>query len=677
MTLPARAPAGAAAAVRVAGDEPVRVAVAAATVCGVATMGAAGLLPPLVAVLLAAVVLGAAWAGWRLSAPEHQGVRVLAGLGLVTAGALAAVALWSAGQLLLVAGVCLALLAAAQGVRQESVRDLLFSLAPPPAMLLVSVTLGSGAALALPLVMTQLLVLAAASLAVPLRVASSSSVVQLPAPGASTGLRSLPRAVTGAALALVLGAAVFLVLPSSMSTDAAGPSVGALADAAQAGGLGRGDAAPGRTTEAYSSGALDMSSRGDLPETPVLDVPAASPTLWRGTVLDTYDGRRWTASYDGTPAARGSVEVPWPGPPEAEGAVLRRYDVRPVDGRVQAIHAPGTPVLVEGAGEFAVVPGQVVWTSDDGAASPYVVTVVEPSDDPAVLRSAPASREDLERWTALPATVPQRVLDLSAQLTAAAATPYDAMRAVEEHLRSSYLYDLDPRVPENGEDAVDAFLFADREGYCEQFAAAGVVLLRAAGIPARLATGFTAGDVDGDRRVFRARNAHAWVEVHLDGIGWVSSDPTAGARRAEPTAADRLLDALLDALRSQPGRLLLALGLVAGAALVAAVVWVLGRRRGRAAAEPGAPAADRSALLAAYARLELALAEDGRARAPAESLRELAQRLPPGAWPALTVVERAAFGRGPVTSAEAHRAVDELDAVTTSVLAERLQPAAG
>src|SRR5204862_7560665 len=79
-----------------------------------------------------------------------------------------------------------------------------------------------------------------------------------------------------------------------------------------------------------------------------------------------------------------------------------------------------------------------------------------------------------------------------------------------------------------GEDPVDWFLFDAGIGYCEQFATAETLMLRALGIPARLVTGYATGDYDPvlNQAVVRERDAHAWVEAYFPGHGWVPFDPT-------------------------------------------------------------------------------------------------------------------------------------------------------
>src|SRR6185437_15769255 len=83
-----------------------------------------------------------------------------------------------------------------------------------------------------------------------------------------------------------------------------------------------------------------------------------------------------------------------------------------------------------------------------------------------------------------------------------------------------------------GRDAMDDFLFDTREGFCEHYSSAFTVLMRAAGIPARVVTGYQGGywNALGGYLLVRNSDAHAWSEVWLAGHGWVRVDPTAAVR---------------------------------------------------------------------------------------------------------------------------------------------------
>jgi hypothetical protein len=118
---------------------------------------------------------------------------------------------------------------------------------------------------------------------------------------------------------------------------------------------------------------------------------------------------------------------------------------------------------------------------------------------------------------------------LAEEITKGAATDFEKARAVESHLKTYYRYSLDP-LRGGGEDAVEDFLFNTRAGYCEHFASSMALLLRAAGIPARLAVGYLGAEYNGfgSYYIIRQSDAHSWVEAYMDGK-WIPFDPTPAA----------------------------------------------------------------------------------------------------------------------------------------------------
>jgi transglutaminase-like putative cysteine protease len=150
------------------------------------------------------------------------------------------------------------------------------------------------------------------------------------------------------------------------------------------------------------------------------------------------------------------------------------------------------------------------------------------------LRNTPGSGDD-EAQLALGDSSYERIQRLATSLTAGAASSYDAVKAVERHLQTEYRYS--ERVPSADLPLAD-FLFRERAGYCQQFSGAMALMLRMAGIPARVAAGFSPGSFNRDTREYRVRDldAHSWVEVYFTGIGWVPFDPTPSAAPAESQA---------------------------------------------------------------------------------------------------------------------------------------------
>jgi len=119
--------------------------------------------------------------------------------------------------------------------------------------------------------------------------------------------------------------------------------------------------------------------------------------------------------------------------------------------------------------------------------------------------------------------------------------------------QQSFSYTLEP--PPLGVNAVDEFLFTTRAGFCEHYASAFTAMMRAAGIPARVVTGYQGGEFNslGDYLIVRQADAHAWSEVWLAAKGWVRIDPTAAIA---PERVNNGLQSALSGSEPVPGRFL-------------------------------------------------------------------------------------------------------------------------
>ena len=132
-------------------------------------------------------------------------------------------------------------------------------------------------------------------------------------------------------------------------------------------------------------------------------------------------------------------------------------------------------------------------------------------------------------YLSLPELLPDRVGQLVVKITQGLTTNYDKMKAIERYL-NSLTYTTKTIQPEEGKDFVDSFLFEQKEGYCTYFASAMAVMGRSLGIPTRYVEGFYVDYEDEEDSYYTVKNldAHAWVEVYFDGIGWIPFEPTPG-----------------------------------------------------------------------------------------------------------------------------------------------------
>lgn len=265
-------------------------------------------------------------------------------------------------------------------------------------------------------------------------------------------------------------------------------------------------------------------------------VESDRPAYWRLTSLDQFDGQVWSSSGSFS-KADGLLPSE---PPDATTTPLQQtFTIE----SLSTIWAPAalTPVQLDesdaalrwnGGLATLIVPA----SQDSIDRSTYTVTSAVPSFTPEDLgRPRPAAlTEELEEATLLPRDIPPVVQSQARQVVnGVGPAPYAQALALQDWFRSTFTYDLAGTGAGHDERAIETFLEA-RRGYCEQFAGTFAAMARSLGIPARVAVGFTPGEVDGEGTTYtvRGRNAHAWPEVHIDGAGWVPFEPTPG--RGQP-----------------------------------------------------------------------------------------------------------------------------------------------
>jgi transglutaminase-like putative cysteine protease len=259
--------------------------------------------------------------------------------------------------------------------------------------------------------------------------------------------------------------------------------------------------------------------------------PPAALRYWRGPVLWEFDGRTWSIG----PGLLAEFAAP------RGGRATYRYEVVLEPHNRHWLFALETAASLP-AGARISFDGQVVSSSPVRSRMRYeLASVIAPQ---AELRDSPGM---LRRALRLPPESNPRASALAAQWREASAADAEVLaRAIAFFRQGRYIYTLEP--PLLGANTVDQFLFVTKEGFCEHFSSAFVFLMRAAGIPARVVTGYQGGELNSVDSIITVRqsDAHAWAEVFLAGRGWVRVDPTAaavpgriesGLARAVPQAA--------------------------------------------------------------------------------------------------------------------------------------------
>ena len=666
-----------------ADDTALRVLTVVVLVCGLVGMARATLLSTPLALTGALGCAAASAAAWRW--PDGSGPRYRRMLSFgALLGTFAAVAHASGTTFVDDLGPTLAMtlvgLAVAHCLVEDTRRDLVVGVLIGSLMLVLAAGVAPGPAIGVPVVLGWLVVLAV--LVVAHRAAArdlAHVAAQPPLAGGSRG--SVPWTVLrSVGVVLLVGTFLLLLVPHPGGLSLR--SRLARSDLAQTEGPAM------RDQGSFDGGSMNLLARGGLSDEPVLKVPADSPGLWRGTVLDTYADNTWSVSAATAPEGLriyppGSIIAPGPLEGPVEPGTARLDIAVPYPAFSGVVVAPGRVLGVQSESQVVGGPGllfldplgEVAPVADGPARSQaYLVSSMPTTDIHSVRGPSGATADGAVSvdaiWTALPPTVPARVLDLGRSLVAPTTDPAEAVVLVEDFVRHRARYTLDSPLPPHGEDAVDDFLFNSHLGFCEHFASAEVVLLRAAGIPARVVTGYSTGTDNGDgSRTFRGTDAHAWVEAWLPGHGWVSSDPTAGAELAGPGHGLGALTHRLSALlHSAAGRVELAA--VLGGVVLIGFALAVGRRRLRArrVRTYGSAAEELDELdpLPAFRRLEAVLVSAGAGREPSESVSELARRLPTDATDAdaFLAVDETCYAAAPPAGTRREAAAARLDAFT-------------
>ncbi|MGH2347858.1 MAG: transglutaminaseTgpA domain-containing protein, partial [bacterium] len=245
---------------------------------------------------------------------------------------------------------------------------------------------------------------------------------------------------------------------------------------------------------------VDLRLRGVLTHNLVMRVRTTRPAFWRGLAFDEYTGRGWRMSdpavtefqiVGGRVPLRFTADEPWPAGSEP---VIQTFYIEAAQPnvifsayRASEVYFPSGAIEVD---RYAGLRSPV--SLEEGII--YSVISRAPSPAPALLRSDDrrVPRDVSERYLRLP-RMPDRVVRLAGEITAGLPSAYDKAVAISRFLSRGYTYTLEAPPLPSGADAVDEFLFESRRGACEVFASAMAVLLRAAGVPARLVTGYTTG----------------------------------------------------------------------------------------------------------------------------------------------------------------------------------------
>ncbi|HWR65574.1 MAG TPA: transglutaminase domain-containing protein [Bellilinea sp.] len=273
-------------------------------------------------------------------------------------------------------------------------------------------------------------------------------------------------------------------------------------------------------------------SLSDPPPPPpdAADVPGVQAPVhyWRSQIYGAYTGRGWEPVVVTARDAVAANSVRQSQLPPGRYALEQHFIVLAQHG--DTLYAANQPVTAsQGAQLVSAESSNSLLIR--GELDEYDVTSYAARVNAAELREAGNLYpfEVTAAYLQIPASLPERVSQLTERIVSGAGSPYDQALRIQDYLRQNFSYDLTvDRAPENA-DAVDDFLFASQSGFCSHFATAMAVMLRTRGIPARVVSGYAMGSFDFERGEYRvpADAAHAWVEVFFPGYGWIEFEPTA------------------------------------------------------------------------------------------------------------------------------------------------------
>ena len=263
-------------------------------------------------------------------------------------------------------------------------------------------------------------------------------------------------------------------------------------------------------------------------------VPSMSDMYWRAMTMSDYDGRKWQRTQRQWVKKKGIL------PDGVDSNTPLRYDY-------QLIAEPSYRRWL-----FALDTAQIN-NSDINQLTDFSLVYDKPitksisyrvTSFPTAIKNPELGRYLTDKNLRIPADSNPELTELGRSLAEQYTRPQDIIdHVINEFRQQDYYYTLAP--PQLVNNSLDQFFFETRRGFCEHYASSFTYLMRAAGIPARLVTGYLGGEYNAQGNYYSIYqyNAHAWSEVWLEGQGWVTVDPTAAVNPA------RVSDDMSTALR--------------------------------------------------------------------------------------------------------------------------------
>ncbi|NCO84563.1 MAG: hypothetical protein COZ31_05055 [Nitrospirae bacterium CG_4_10_14_3_um_filter_44_29] len=269
-----------------------------------------------------------------------------------------------------------------------------------------------------------------------------------------------------------------------------------------------------------------------------VEMPEKTPAqlYWRGMTLDYFDGTSWLDTIKKRDRVSKYENIFVILPVSLDNATVQKIFIEPIDSDV--IFGLGSIVGIE-------IDLRAMFTDGSGA-------VFAPEKSPkrlaytaySVLEEQPAS-DNISDYLQFPSKL-EKIGKFTDEITKNSKTGIEKASKIENYLKTNYKYSLKTAPPAAGTNPIENFLFNSKAGYCEHYATAMALMLRRAGIPSRIVTGFAGGEKNkyGGYIIVRQSDAHSWVEAVID-RRWKRFDPTPPAPQFKmPSLPSLYIDSL-------------------------------------------------------------------------------------------------------------------------------------
>lgn len=318
---------------------------------------------------------------------------------------------------------------------------------------------------------------------------------------------------------------------------------------------------PTATESGYSREDNQLGGGFNFDYTPVMSITTSDRSYWRGETRSEYTGTGWDEPGRSSMDNVGAGET-------LENEQAGTVNTKKITQKVTMLNDTVYPILfgAYSISQISSVDGEeradrMLWNAE--RAELHVVTSRQQPQYPksyTVVSEVPIIVEDElrtksaealysnnpadDQYLQLPSRFPERVEDLAAEITASAETPYEKVALLQNYLQQNFNYTNNPDLSRKvSNDFVEGFLFDIREGYCDYFSTALVMMARSEGIPARWVKGYAPGqmslnsDMQAPRQpgapietTYTVTNAdaHSWAEVYFGEYGWIPVEATPG-----------------------------------------------------------------------------------------------------------------------------------------------------